>query len=190
VIGGSSVNITYLDNLFDAIYDRIRLTEQENMEVFEHANSVFIVRSADMTTFKKFIEQLQKVNPTVFIYILTHASDKGNIHDICGENYEVIPYVHGGRYEVVKCNEEIRYLKELQIDRFVVLLNNRFGIGFENILEFASVLTSGTVYAFNCYWELLKIPNPDLHLKSLELLNSIANWYWAYSEDGDWEERE
>lgn len=173
------MNIAHLDNLFNEIYRRIRLTGTLQMDVFKDARKVFIVRSADMGTFKKFIEQLKKVNPDVFVYILTHECDGEMVREICGEHYEVIPYIHGGRYEVLKCSREIQYLQEQSIDQYAVLLNDRFGMGFENIIEFASKLTCGTVYAFNCYWELMEIPCPELYLKSLELLNAIANWYWA-----------
>ncbi|VBB05516.1 Hypothetical protein LUCI_0726 [Lucifera butyrica] len=171
--------ISHLDDLFNEIYEQIRSTDTVQMDVFKSVRKVLIVRSADMSTFKKMIEQLKKVNPHIFVYILTHECDKEMIREICVENYEVIPYVHGRRYEAYKCSQEIQYLREKAIDQYVVLLNDRFGMGFENIIEFARELTCGTVYAFNCYWELMKIPHPELYLKSLELLKAIANWYWA-----------
>jgi len=58
-----------------------------------------------------------------------------------------------------------------------MLFNNRYGVGFNNVEGIMLRITSGPIYAFNAYNELLRLDRPRFHLACLSLLNKVADWY-------------
>ncbi|NOU66737.1 hypothetical protein GC096_22075 [Paenibacillus sp. LMG 31461] len=170
-----------MKSLFTAIYEQIKPTT-DNLQVFSQDRTAFIIRSASPKMFSKFIKSIKEVNPDIFLYILTHSRDKEDVIKICGEDCEIIEYTHTGSYDVEYLKDKLQYIKSKSIDRFGLLYNNRYGIDYENVLEIMSSITEKELYVFNSYWELLRIDNPNLHIKSLKLMKAMSEWHWENIE--------
>ncbi len=174
------MHIEDICGVFENLYTRLRSVEIVDFSIVQNVQKVLVIRSADMTTFRNFMKRLRDVTPDVYIYVITHEIDRKDVIDICGKNSEVITYRDGGNYDAAKLTEVIKYIQGQAVEEFFLLYNNRFGIGYENVLNLLSCITQTTVYAFNCYWDLLRIEKPLLHLETLKLINAIADWHWEY----------
>lgn len=163
------------------IYEHIKLGKV-NFEEFNRDNCILVIKSASIDIFKKFILKVREINPNICIYIITHSRDKDVISKICNKSYEIIEYLYDDAYQLSKLKEKIEYLKCKNIDKSILLYNNRYGMGFDNIEEILIYLDKYPIYAFNCYNELLKISNPALHIESLRIFNAMCTWFWEYME--------
>lgn len=152
-----------------------------DFKVFKKDRSILVIKSASMDIFGMFIKKLHKENPNIFIYVITQSRDRNNVENLIGNNFEITEYIHEGSYKISEFDKEIEYLRGKKFDKVVVLYNNRYGIGFENVEKIAVLIKSQSIYSFNCDNELFKINNPLLRIKSLRLFTTICDWFWEYT---------
>lgn len=171
----------YLKDFLVEIYKQIKPKETD-FDEFRNDTNVLIIRSASPDILTSFIAKARKQNPNIHFYIITHARDKEIISNICDEKYTIIEYKYEGNYQLSNLLKEIEYLKYKKIDKSVVLYNNRYGMGFDNIEKILNSINEKNIYAFNCYDQLFEIENPTLHIESLSIFKAMCDWFWEYME--------
>jgi hypothetical protein len=168
------------------VYKQLQL-EQVTFEAFKRMNSIVVIRSASLEIFEKFIVKIRERNPNIYLYVITHSRDKESVIKLCIKNYEIIEYCEDGIYQSNKMEKQTNYLKNKSIDASILLYNNRYGMGFDNVEDILISLGKKPIYAFNCYKKLFRIDNPTLHIESLRIFNAMCTWFWEYM--GSTEER-
>ncbi|AUI37188.1 hypothetical protein GK107_15325 [Geobacillus thermoleovorans] len=143
--------------------------------------NILIVRSASIGILREFISKLDNVNDNTRKYIITSYANKHELEELYGDSVEIIEYRHNGNYDISRFDEIFNYLSEKFFDKVVVLYNNRFGAGYENVEEIIERISPDVHYVFNSYMELYRINNLALKKESIQLYRQICNWYWEYS---------
>ena len=145
---------------------------------FRECSSIFVIRSVSMGNFRVFINRLKEINPSMKFYVLSHMQDRKDILDICGNNCEVIEYQTQSNYKLEDIKSELGHIKNGNIDKFVVLYNNRYGVGQTNIDEIMLYITKDKYYFYNCDGEFHLINSPIMRYKSCILHRALCDWFW------------
>lgn len=166
-----------LHGVIERVYKDIILPD-EGPDLLNNVHSIFVIRSASLKMFIQFVNEVIKANPQMRIYVLTHARDQKELMENFPENLVIIPYLHEGLFNVHHLQEEISYIQSLRLEKYILLMNNRYGIDYDNILDILTSFTSRDLIAYNCYSEYLHIINPRHHISSIQLIKALANWHW------------
>lgn len=166
------------------VYEEVETTYQQTLQnvdfsAFNDCNSVLIIQSASIGLLREFVSRFKSVNPKAMKYIITHSSNIKEVESIGECNIEVIEYCYNGNYEINNFSYLFKRLENLRFDKVVVLYNNRFGMGYENVEQIIKQLEKDC-YAFNSYLELYRFNNFILRQESYKLLVQINNWFWEY----------
>lgn len=171
-----------LKNMLDLVH-RDLIMDRIDFNAFINDQSIFIIKSASMNTLQNFIGQIQRMNPRISFEILAPSRDKNEILNVCDNHCHFIEYPAQGAYDISKLQELIPPIKTRNNDKYVMLYNNRDGLGYENIIEILTAITKDCLYVFNSYDELYRMENPQLYRNSLMLLTSVSEWFWEHAEE-------
>ncbi|KJE27222.1 hypothetical protein LG52_3220 [Geobacillus kaustophilus] len=167
-----------LQNIIHSSFDKIHFSELKDCQ------SILIIRSASIGVLREFISKLDNINNSIKKYVITSYTNKDELEELYGDSVEIIEYIYNGNYDVSRFDEIFDYLNQKFFDKVVVLYNNRFGTGYENVEEIVERISPDVYYAFNSYMELYKVNNLTLKKESIQLYRQICNWYWEYSGVG------
>ena len=160
------------------IYRQLQL-RRSTMDCLEKAESILVIRSAAMQIFEKLISDIRKKNPDIFLYVITHERDKSTVEKVCARNYEVILYKGSTNYDSQFMTEQLDYLKKCKIDNYLYMINNKYGVGNENVEEILLQLTDQNINVADASGKLFVIDNPQLHMTNLKIFSLISDWLWA-----------
>lgn len=163
-----------LEKNFFSSFEKIDFSE------FKDCQSILIFRSANIGILREFLSRLESVNVNIKRYVITHSSNKAEIAQLYGNSIEIIEYCYSGNYDINNFGQIFDYLNGKCFDKVVILYNNRFGTGYENVEQIVETISTDSYYAFNSYLELYKVNNLALKKESAKLYKQICNWYWEY----------
>lgn len=166
-----------LHRIMEKVYKKIILPDK-GPDLLKNVHSIFVIRSASLKLFIQFVNEVINENPQMCIYVLTHARDQNELMENFPENLVVIPYLHEGLFNSHHLQDEISYIQSLKIEKYILLMNNRYGVDYDNILDILASFTNGDLIAYNCYSEYLHITDPQHHISSIQLIKALANWHW------------
>jgi hypothetical protein len=169
---------TSLEYLTSYLYSGL-IAESTDFSYFKEVDSVLILRSGNLDSFRNLVENLKKQNPDLFLYVITTPIGIEGLKKICGERCEIFE-CESAPYTIDSMNEITTELKKRKINEFIILFNNRYGYDYQNIEDIILALTDKSFFAFNNMSELLVLTNPYVRKNNRQLLESLADWYWEH----------
>lgn len=166
-----------LEIIFNECYREIVLSPID-LDILSSTKRILIIRSAGMGLLIKFIRKVRLINPDIHFTILSHPSDFTELKRECNNNCEIIEYKYSESFNIQNLKDELNNLKQMSIDSFLLLYNNRYGMGYSNVEEILYKIANRPFYAFNSYSELLEVNNPALHIESLKMIDQASSWFW------------
>ena len=148
--------------------------------ILRDIDELIIIRSANMALFKDILSLISNINPNVFLHIVVHKGEATSIKENCINDCNVIEYEAGGTYNKTGFSKINTIVKEKGICKALIVYNDEFGIGYENLEEILLDLDISSYLAFNCYQDLYSIKSSELAIKSLILEKAIQDWFWEY----------
>lgn len=148
-----------------------------NNDTLHSINSILIFRTAGMNIFKNSVNYLREMNPHLFIYVITTNTGLDEIKSISGENSKVMP-VNDTILSLSSVLPIINDLELRDINEFLILYNNRVGVGYRNIDEVMLKIKSTGYWAFNDNNEFMYVDNPERKNQNEILLEQIYDWHW------------
>lgn len=173
---------TAIKQLLKLVYEDIndKIIEVKNLNF---KNQILIIGSSAPNHLCKLLDILFEHNSELRLIVIAKSNHINIIKNLNIKNCELIYFPDSKDFSYKDLNSTIDDLK-IKPESIIALINNRIGVGYENILDIFNKIKLPSFY-FNSEFLFLKVKHNNIRcLKSnLSLIRHIADWNWKNFND-------
>jgi hypothetical protein len=148
---------------------------------------VLVLRSANATVLRSFLDGLAGMNRAAAVSIVTSSRDVEATRAACPEAAAVIGCPATDNFTWAALVAAQPPLLEPPFDAYVFLTNNTTAAGYDNVIDIFSRLSPHGFHAFTADARLLRFTRDDAAVRRghAQFAGDIASWFWGVLDEWD-----